>query len=56
MDNLEIQATLGTQDTGHTVLEVVNRRRKPKGQSRMDNLELQATLGTQDTGHTVGSK
>ena len=51
MDNPEKLATLGTQDTGQTV---VNKpQRKPKGKSRMDNPEKLSTLGTQDTGQTV---
>ena len=45
MDNLETQATLGTQDTGR-----INVRENRRGQSRIDNPETQATLGTQDTG------
>ena len=46
MDNPEKLTTLGTQDTGQTV---VNKPyRTPKGKSRMDNPEKLSTLDTQD--------
>jgi hypothetical protein len=50
MDNPEILATLGKQDTGQRQTKQETQHRKLKGQSRMDNPEKLTTLGTQDTG------